>query len=260
MTNFDNIPKELQELPQWVCCGESKVPLNPSTLEWASCSNPKTWSDFDTVKECLKNGEAEYAGFVFDSNELVGIDLDDGFDDYGLITPKTADIIESCESYTEISRSGRGVHIIVKGDLPFNGRNNHDGVEIYKDSRYFVMTGNMLVFSEIKENQAAIDTIVEKYFPETLKESKDGHTPKIYNTVWEPSECGRIKVRPHYPKIPSGCRNICLTSVAGVLHSQGYKNKNILDEITYANKTACDPPLPDWELKQIVKSVSRYKR
>ena len=105
--------------------------------------------------------------------------------------------------------------------------------------------------------------IVEKYFPEA-RETSDKVVvgrDKIYAPVWEePVVNGRVKLRPVYPRIPDGSRNICLTSLAGMLHNQGYSKSQIYEELLYANTVACDPPLDRNELRTICNSVTRYKR
>ena len=262
MTHYENIPEELRSLDQWVCVREgSKIPLQAELEEAATSTDPRTWSPFDAAHAAVSKGRYDYLGFVFRDNGIVGIDIDAGVDEDGFMTPLAADIIGHCESYTERSKSGRGFHILLKGDLPFRGKNNLAGVEIYRDARYFIMTGNTVVFSEIVENQAAIDYILERYFPETLRQNGDRPaSSRIYTPVWEPPVGNRIKLRPVYPRIPDGCRNICLTSLAGMLHNQGYSPQQIYDELTYVNVVACDPSLPENELYTIVSSVTRYKR
>lgn len=260
--NIRNIPQELRYLDQWVGVGvDSKVPMRVDNLYSASSTNPDTWCSFSDAKTALECGEICYLGFVFNDNGIIGIDIDDGFDDEGFISTLAADIIGKCRSYTEKSRSGRGFHILLKGYLPFKGKNNRNGVEIYKTARYFIMTGETLLYDTIVENQEAIDYIVDKYFPEMRESETKGCVPKIYTPVWEkPTEGGKIKLRPHYPQITPGSRNICLTSLAGMLHSQGYSQQAIYDELSYCNGVACKPPVDDSEVVAIVSSVTRYKR
>ena len=260
--NLKNIPTELQSLNQWVGVGvDSKVPMRVDTLYSASSTNPDTWCSFEETEEAIKRGEISYPGFVFNDNGIIGIDIDSGYDEEGFISPLAADIIGKCKSYTERSKSGRGFHILLKGDLPFKGKNNRNGVEIYKTARYFIMTGDTLLYDAIIDNQEAIDYIVDKYFPEMRESENKGVAPKIYTPIWEkPMIDGRIKLRPVYPLIPDGCRNICLTSLAGMLHNQGYSPQAIYDELTYCNTVACEPMLPDGEVVTIVNSVTRYKR
>jgi putative DNA primase/helicase len=49
-------------------------------------------------------------------------------------------IVEELDSYTEISPSGTGVHILVKAALP-EGRNRKGRFEAYDRGRYFTITG-----------------------------------------------------------------------------------------------------------------------
>lgn len=264
MVCYDNIPEELKALNQWVCAIDgSKVPMKAWENEAASSTTPETWSDFETALESVNQNYYDYCGFVFADNGYVCIDIDCGYDDEGFLSVLGADIIGKCHSYTEKSRSGRGFHILLRGTLPFKGKNNLKGVEIYKSSRYFIMTGDVLLYSNIIENQEAIDYVVEKYFPE-MRSSSDREIvgrDKIYSPVWEePIVGGRVKLRPVYPRIPNGSRNICLTSLAGMLHNQGYSKAQIYEELLYANTVACDPPLDKNELRTICNSVTRYKR
>lgn len=259
---FEKIPDSMKLLPQWVCVkADSKVPLDAKTGYAASSTNPTTWSDYTTALKTVEQGYADNLGFVFNDNGLVGVDVDIGYDEDGFLTPIAADILGKCKSYTEKSRSGRGFHIIMRGSLPFKGKNNLNGVEIYKTSRYFIMTGEVMLYEDICENQFAIDYVVEKYFAEVQREATPkALTNRVYIPRWDKPQNGRIKLRPIYPRIPNGCRNICLTSLAGMLHNQGYSRDQIYDELIYCNTVACDPCLDRSEIRTIVNSVTRYKR
>lgn len=261
MNCFENIPNELKALEQWVVVEkDSKVPLNANSGNPASSSKPETWATFEEAIHRVQVGDADNIGFVFDDDGYVGIDIDVGFDEDGLLSPMAIDILGVCHSYTERSRSGRGFHIILKGDLPFKGKNSRTGVEIYKDARYFITTGDVLLFRQLEENQTAIDYVIEKYFADGMRESRKRAFNRIYTPVWELPQGERMKLRPVYPRIPNGCRNICLTSLAGMMHNQGYDVESIYNELVYVNMVACDPSLDDDEIQTIVRSVTRYKR
>lgn len=260
---YDSIPAELRELNQWVCANaHSKVPMQANSPYPASSTNPATWASFEDALRAVNNGLYDYIGFVFDDNGIVGIDIDDACDANGELSPLARDVINMTLSYTEQSRSGTGFHIFLKGNLPFKGKNNLAGVEIYKSARFFIMTGDVVMPLRIRNDQSAIDRVVQKYFPDAARESKnEAYNPRIYNPRWEcPKGCQRIRVKPHYPTIPDGCRNICLTSLAGMMHSIGYTKSQIYMELQYANSTACVPPLEDGELRAICNSVTRYQR
>ncbi len=263
MIDYDNIPKELRDLKQWVCvAGDRKVPMQALTYSAASSTNPATWSSFEDAVLSVRLGLHDYIGFVFNDNGIVGIDIDDGYTEDGTTSTLATDIIGRCWSYTEKSKSGRGFHIFVKGDIPFKGKNNLAGVEIYKDARFFIMTGELVLgLQSIIDNQRALDHIVDVYFPETRERKTTAVTPRIYNPQWDcPKGRKRVRIKPNYPVIPDGCRNICLTSLAGMMHSIGYTKGQIYRELQYANSTACQPPLQDSELKAICNSVTRYQR
>jgi hypothetical protein len=80
-------------------------------------------------------------------DDLVGVDLDKAIDSDGNIKAWAADIVRTLNSYTEISPSGTGLHIWVRGGLPHGGRQKRieDGrLEVYEKARYFTVTGRHL--------------------------------------------------------------------------------------------------------------------
>lgn len=256
-----SIPEELRHQRNWVCVWDSsKVPMQSAVRKAASASNPDTWSTFEEAVSAVERCVYDDIGYVFSNEGIVGIDIDAGFSD-GMLNPLAADIISHCQSYTEKSRSGRGVHILLRGDLPFRGKNNREAVEIYKSNRFFIMTGKVLIYKEIIENQAAIDYVVGKYFNDVVKDN-NVHTnnARIYSPIYRRPENGKLPLRPEYPPITPGSRNLSLTSLAGQLHNQGYAKAEIFKELLYANENACKPPLSRSEVEQIVNSVTRYRR
>lgn len=257
---YDKLPPELTELPQWVCVWNgSKIPMQAGEKKAASSVMPETWSVFDDARFAVDAGVYDGLGFVFNNNGIIGIDIDAGFDEDGFLSALSIDVMSQCQSYTEKSRSGRGIHVLVKGRLPFRGRNNGSGVEIYQSSRYFIMTGDVLIFPEIIENQKAIDYIIATYFPEV--EGDTGcSSSRIYSPTYPKPTDGVIPLRPTYPPIVEGGRNNAMASLAGQLHNLGYSKKDIYRELCFANEQACVPPLPERDLQTIVNSITKYRR
>ena len=68
---------------------------------------------------------------------FVAIDIDHCLNDSG-ITDEAKAIIKTLDSYTEISPSGTGIRIFVKGTIP---RNIKKGIEIYSHDSYVTVTG-----------------------------------------------------------------------------------------------------------------------
>ena len=165
MSNIqDHFPPELLSVKQWVV-HRNKIPVNPYTLYNASTSNPDTWSDFDTAFSVCKKGQADGVGFVFASGQgYVGIDIDTCIDpSTNSISDEALEIVKMFDTYTEISPSGYGLHMIIKADphipLPHNkyemkqngivrikketGEAKIPEVEIYNEKRFFTCTGNV---------------------------------------------------------------------------------------------------------------------
>ncbi len=168
-----NIPDELKSLPQWVHWkrvernGEgTKLPYNPKTGNLADSTNPETWG---TIQEALIATEiygSNGVGFVFSAHDpYCGIDLDSCRDpETGAIEPEARRYIGQFNSYTEITPSGKGFHIIVKGSLP-PGRRRKGKIEHYDRARYFTFTGNVLNGSSaIADRQAELEAFHEEIF------------------------------------------------------------------------------------------------
>ncbi len=146
----ENIPQELRDQPCWVVWRTEhqggrmvKPPYDPSTGRKASCSDPSTWGSFDEARRALAEGHYDGIGIQL-TPPFVGVDLDGCRDpESGFIDDGAMAIIEQLDSYTEVSPSGRGIHILTEGQLPPGGRRTR-GVEIYDKDRYFTVTGQHL--------------------------------------------------------------------------------------------------------------------
>ena len=143
------IPETLCEREQWVCWKQTKrdgnttkIPVTPGGGGFASSTDPETWAGFEIALEYAQTGNADGVGFVFTNNDpIVGVDLDDCRDPAtGDVDSAAQDIIDRLDSYTEISPSGTGYHVLIEGDLP-EGRNRRGHIELYDKARFFTVTG-----------------------------------------------------------------------------------------------------------------------
>jgi putative DNA primase/helicase len=143
----ESIPEELRVRPQWVvwkAVGEKpdKVPYSARTGRRASSTDLLTWSTFQEVLEAYENGKYAGLGFVFSSADpYTGIDLDDCVDAAGEIAGWALEIVRYFDSYTELSATGTGLHIIVRGNVP---NRRKDEVEVYSSKRFFTVTGHVV--------------------------------------------------------------------------------------------------------------------
>ena len=173
---YDLIPQELRTIKNWVCWradpDESrpgkikKIPINPLNGENAQLNNPTTWTDFETAVTASKHYSG--IGFMFSNSPYFGVDIDgvdDAIYDYrnGDTDNIIAEFIHGLQSYAEYSVSGKGLHIICRGELPPSGRRKKN-VEMYSDGRYFIVTGNIAAeYADITNCTESIKPLHEKY-------------------------------------------------------------------------------------------------
>ncbi|MEX0418110.1 phage/plasmid primase, P4 family [Bacillus sp. C30] len=176
--NFNEIPAELKALPQWVLWRKesrndksTKVPYQV-TGEMAQANNRRTWSTFATAVKFYLEGDYDGIGFVFSRQDnYVGIDLDKCVVD-GKTNAFSTEIIDTLDSYTEFSPSGKGIHIIIKGNLPQSvlgtGRKNtKHGLEIYSYGRFFTFTGNRENSNDVYDRTDELAEVFEQYFDDS---------------------------------------------------------------------------------------------
>ena len=179
----DTLPAAMVTRPQWLCWRAeerdgktTKVPVEPNSGSYASATDAATWADFATARD-YADREDIGLGFVFtDDDPLVGVDLDGCRDsETGKLTEWADDIVSRLDSFTEISPSGTGLHVIVKGTLP-GGRNRHDGVELYETARFFTVTGEHIpeTPTTIERREDALAGVHDEYVAADCSELATG--------------------------------------------------------------------------------------
>ena len=174
MCKYENIPNELKRVPNWVCWTNDKLPKNPHTGGNAQSNNKSTWGTFDEAVAAVEKYKFNGIGFMF-APPYFGVDLDKCLDSAEFIE----EFVETLQSYTEISKSGNGIHIICRGELPAGSR-RRGNVEMYSERRYFIMTGN-----RYNDNYIEVADCTETIKPLHAKYLGD-NTPKIAPKVLEP--------------------------------------------------------------------------
>lgn len=152
---------DLKSLPQWVG-HKNKIPKNPHNGLNASSINPATWADASKTWQAKNKYGWDGIGFVFTiESKVIGVDLDKCFkvDEWGVrhLKPWARDVVHCLNSYTEISPSGNGLHILCKGEIPFSINQSKRGFEIYNEARYFTVTGNLFAPLAIENGYASSD-------------------------------------------------------------------------------------------------------
>lgn len=129
--------------------------MNPKTGRVANCNDSGQWLSF---AEALEN-VGEYDGLSFAlGGGFVGIDGD------GVTIDEAAPVIRMIGSYAEVSTSGNGIHIILKGRKP-GTRCRKGKWECYDSGRFFTMTGVPATsqFFSVVEAQEGLEAFYKTY-------------------------------------------------------------------------------------------------
>jgi primase-polymerase (primpol)-like protein len=121
----------------------AKVPFNAHTGRAASVTNASTWSSFARARQAYEKGGYDGIGFVLSENDpFVGIDLDHCRDPKtGALESWAQEVLALVPSYVELSPSGEGLHLFLRGALPHGAGNRKGLVEVYDRRRYLTVTG-----------------------------------------------------------------------------------------------------------------------
>lgn len=177
MTNrqrWAQVPIELRRRPQWCYT----YPGDPEPLRrkaprkkgnaLASDTSPSDWMSFEQACAYAEQVGGEIGYVLTEDDEFTCIDLDvkdatthphkpeewtkqEDFDRYWRIC-------QAFDSYTEMSKSGKGLHVWVLGNIGQGCK--RDGVEVYSQERFIICTGNIVLNKPIREHQQMLDLMV----------------------------------------------------------------------------------------------------
>jgi hypothetical protein len=153
------IPLELRDRPQWVAWDAEKKP-HWAVGKLASSTDSSTWLTHAEAAALMAHG-FKGVGYVFATDDpFCGIDFDKCRRPDGSWDPDVIADVAALDSYTEISQSGRGLHVIVRASLDGLQGNRRGPVELYDRARYFALTGDVLDGRDvINERQAAVNDL-----------------------------------------------------------------------------------------------------
>lgn len=177
--NWNRLPQELKSVNQWCVAGPDRAPYVVSEtgeVRNASITNPNHYRSFEEVASYAAQHERTAIGIVICYEDpWTCIDLDvknewtqrakgEPVDPTKWTTPEEIQryvkIVETFDSYTEISSSGFGLHIWVRGRIGAGAR--RDGVEVYSQERFMVSTGNVYRDKPIADRQGLLDLLVDE--------------------------------------------------------------------------------------------------
>ena len=178
-----NIPACLTHTQQWVCWKyvvrngiETKLPMDAKSLNAANVVDSASWCSFEkALATYQKTPSLNGVAFAFsDCDAFVGVDLDDCLDSEGQFI-RGFDIVSQLDSYCEISPSGRGVKLFLRGVKPESAQCRVDGLgdkaigklEIYDRARCFAVTGRRVASLpvDVMARQEQLDALCNRYWP-----------------------------------------------------------------------------------------------
>ena len=191
---FAGVPDELKGYRQWVVWNlettkenqekgkkPTKVPYSPLTYRKTGNNDKyqETWGTFEEA--CTAFATGKFSGIMLNitaADPFVVIDFDHCIID-GEINDEIEKYIQSLDSYTEISPSGTGIHIIIRGKKP-GPRCKRQWpdyeIEMYENGRFITITGHVVDNKHfVNQDQDALSELYHERLPE--------NKPKFTNTV-----------------------------------------------------------------------------
>ena len=165
----------------WAVSNRDKIPIQSDGTP-SKVNDPSTWGSLDGILQyCNEHQDCFPAIILNDQSNLIFIDLDDVIDtDRGKIETWAQAVIDVCNSYTERSRGGKGIHIFLRGHppkLPSHEKlrcrpqkklwNNNGELELYFTKKVATITGDVIVDRPIRIiDEGELLALYRKFFPE----------------------------------------------------------------------------------------------
>lgn len=158
------LPAALRDRPQWVLADGNKRPLTADGRA-ASSTDPNTWTDFDTACRAAAAKGLHIGYMLHESDPFACIDLDVKDETTQEHVERFQKIVAAFDSYTERSRSGKGLHVWVEGKIG-RGR-KRDGVEVYSQERFIICTGDTYIDRPVANRQELLGKLASEMRPST---------------------------------------------------------------------------------------------
>jgi hypothetical protein len=249
------VPDDLAEFDSWVLwrpeVRDGKKTKIPYTVKGrrASVSDSRDWAPFEVALNQWRRYPGGYSGlgFVFsESDPFAGIDLDDCLDGEELKEWARGMVERFSDTYMEISPSGCGLKIWVRGVLPENVpgakvKDENGGIEIYDRGRYFAVTGRAFRGAPLQIEDHAKDLLA----------LYARMRPAAGKRTWpvQPKSDGLI---------PYGQQHNTLVSIAGTLRARRVCDAAIEACLMAIAKHQCERPMEAAHISRIVRSTSTW--
>lgn len=172
---YKYLPAEMKNLKRFVGWRReklkgkvAKIPYSLIDGRASDWNKPNRWLSFEEAK--MKN---KALGFVLtEEDNITCVDLDHAIQD-GKLTKIAREVVDAFQgTYMELSQSGQGIHIFIKGTIPKNLNLSSKGIEFYKNNRYIALTGNVgdgtyfPMSNQLLDKQEELTRLYEKWTQE----------------------------------------------------------------------------------------------
>ena len=264
--NPAGIPEDLQQVAQWVLWRVverdghvTKLPYQINGL-MAKSNDPETWATYEQAISRYLLGAWDGIGFVFsDEDPYCGVDLDGCRNpETGMVVPWAKKLILEFATYAEVSPSGTGVKMWVRGGWPFDGHkqiladvervsDKTPAVEVYDSVRYFAVTGHVLRGqTKIADGQPQLELLRRQFWPSV--------TPKmVANKDWRSIDSVMDRAAKYLAKMPVSVSGqdgsgACFRAACVLVCGFGLSDQETLSLLSEWN-SGCLPPWSERELR-----------
>lgn len=186
--NYDNIPQEMKDRPQWCCFdieGDKKIPYIVGSTKKARVNKDEDFVTFEEAVAEVESGARQHLGYAMRRDDGMGfLDLDHTDDPEEKALNKL--IYQTFNSFSEWSVSGKGVHIFFKGNLEGRGlHSSHFG--LFDHNRLILVTGHVIDGRDTiyPANKKALRSLQKK----VRKSDGRGYDFELEEKEWDAQPC-----------------------------------------------------------------------
>ena len=175
------IPESLKAIPRWLLWKYIKKKKPDGTVFWtkvpfqcdgtpASTTNPATWCSYEDALDAWMIGDFDGIGMTLGA-DVQGIDLDDCRDpETGELNELAQEVLAKVDGYAEVSPSGTGIKLFAKTNLDGSRTKKEMGVELYREGRYFTVTGRAMGDGhiDVSDEVQTLDWLIERVWGESM--------------------------------------------------------------------------------------------
>lgn len=237
--------ENLKSKNRWIC-HKGKVPKMPILTDQTNCSGDyyeTAGTTYEKAAEAKDKWGYDGLGILLGQG-LIGVDLDHCIKD-GKLSDFAMEVIKQLDSYTEISPSGKGVHILLYGNPDIDSLKTND-IEIYTAKRYFTFTGK--TYAGKTEIRSGRDAEISKLY-QRVKAAAGQATSSGAG-----ADQGEIVEGDRHNFLIKRLMQYCIDNA----YNKTITEDHIREYISGVNDEYCKPPIEDIELT-ILSQVPKYR-